>query len=855
MTPQEFVAKWKKADLSERSACQQHFLDLCEMLGQSKPADIDPTGEFFTFEYGVEKTDGGRGFADVWKKDFFGWEYKGKHKNLAAAYQQLLKYREALQNPPLLVVCDLDRFEVHTNFTGTVKKKHEFSLAELADAANLRILRCVFTDPGALKPGDTPAAVTEEVAGRFAKLADGMSARGIPPQQAAHFLMKLMFCMFAEDIELLPRELFTRTVANAKDKPAQLSRLLKNLFESMAKGEPFGADPIAWFNGGLFADSDTIDLTPDEIAELLKAARCDWSSVEPTIFGTLFERSLDPTKRSQIGAHYTSREDIETLLKPVLLAPLRREWEETRDRAEKLWEKVQAEGRPPSSIRKSRTDSKARREFDKCLLDFADRLTRVTVLDPACGSGNFLYVAIHLLLDLEKEVLTYAAEHGLAQLAWVSPRQLRGLEINQYAFQLAQVVLWIGFLQWMHFNGIQPKLDPVLDKFENIANTDAILDLTDPANPREPEWPEADFIVGNPPFLGDKKLRGELGDNYVENVREVYAGRIPGQSDLCCYWFERARKEIELGRAGRAGLLATQAIRGGGNRTVLDRILASGDLFWAHSDRDWVLDGANVHVSMVGFGPKAAPVSKQLDSKPVARINADLTGGADVSSARELVSNQNRSFLGSCKGGAFDIDESEALGVIRFGGNPNGRPNSDVVRPVQNSDDILQRRKLRWIIDTANLTLDEACLYEKPQAIIVERVKPHRDANRDSWLRTNWWRAQRMRPNMRLAVSALDRFLVTTTTSKHRIFVWLQPETLPDHQLVVFATADDYDFAVLHSRLHELWARSQGTQVRERESGFRYTPTTCFETFPFPGPQCGPTHRHRYSGEESGHAP
>jgi hypothetical protein len=294
MTPQQFVAKWKKADLSERSAYQQHFLDLCELLGQPKPAEVDPTGKWYTIEKGVDKTDGGKGFADVWLQDKFGWEYKGKHKNLAAAYQQLLKYRESLENPPLLVVCDLDRFEVHTNFTGTVKAVHAFDLDGLTDPANILLLRRVFTDPEALRPGKTRVAVTEEVAGRFARLADGLVRRGVNAHDAAHFLMKLMFCMFAEDIDLLPRGLFTKTVANAKNDPARLSRLLTNLFECTAKGEPFGADDVLRFNGGLFADSRVLDLTPADVDELLQAAHCDWSSVEPTIFGTLFERSLDP---------------------------------------------------------------------------------------------------------------------------------------------------------------------------------------------------------------------------------------------------------------------------------------------------------------------------------------------------------------------------------------------------------------------------------------------------------------------------------------------------------------------------------------------------------------------------------
>jgi type II restriction/modification system DNA methylase subunit YeeA len=378
MTPQQFIAKWKPAQLSERSACQQHFLDLCDLLHQPKPAEVDPTGDWYTFEKGVAKNDGGKGFADVWMQGKFGWEYKGKHKNLAAAYQQLLKYREALENPPLLVVCDLDRFEVHTNFTGTAKRVHKWDLDGLADPANVQILRHVFTNPDALRPDKTREAVTKEVADRFGRLADGLTARGVPPQAGAHFLMKLMFCMFAEDVELLPRDLFARTVSNARHDPARLSKLLGNLFESMAKGEPFGADDIFWFNGGLFADADTVDLTPGEIDELLRAARCDWSDVEPDIFGTLFQRILDPAKRAQTGAHYTKREDIETLLRPVLIAPLQREWAETRAKADKLWEKVQAEARKQTG--KTKKGSRARREFDRCLAEFDE-------LAPHYGAG------------------------------------------------------------------------------------------------------------------------------------------------------------------------------------------------------------------------------------------------------------------------------------------------------------------------------------------------------------------------------------------------------------------------------------------------------------------------------------
>ena len=400
MTPQEFVAKWKQANLSERSACQQHFLDLCDVLGQPKPAAADPDGAFYTFERGVSKTGGGQGWADVWFRGHFGWEYKGKHKNLAAAYGQLLLYREALENPPLLVVCDLDRFEIHTNFTGTAKRVYAFDLDHLAEPANLDTLRKLFIDPDALRPGQTAESVTRQAAERFGLLADGMRVRGIPAQPAAHFLMKLMFCMFAEDIGLLgtpENKVFKRILLGAKDQPARLADRLRGLFQAMASGGDYGADTILHFNGGLFADADVIELRPDEIKELILVNDYDWANVEPSIFGTLFERTLDPAKRSQIGAHYTSRDDILTLLEPVVMVPLRREWADVKAKCETLWEKIVAKaGGPAPSKRATLKDSKPRRDLDNLLRDFVERLAHVSILDPACGSGNFLYVAINL---------------------------------------------------------------------------------------------------------------------------------------------------------------------------------------------------------------------------------------------------------------------------------------------------------------------------------------------------------------------------------------------------------------------------------------------------------------------------
>jgi hypothetical protein len=777
MTPQQFIAKWRQVTLSERSACQQHFLDLCELLGQPKPAEADPEGAWYTFEKGVQTTEGGKGWADVWMRDHFGWEYKGKHKDLKAAYKQLLLYREALENPPLLIVCDMDRFEVHTNFTGTAKQIHVFDLAGLAAPANFDVLRRVFTDPNSLKPGITSEAITVEAAERFAKLADGMRLKGIEPLRAAHFLMKLMFCMFGENTGLLPPGLFRKLLETGKANFAMLPRLLQTLFDAMARGGTFGSDVIAWFNGGLFADAEVIPLTQAEINTLANIAAYDWASVEPSIFGTLFQRTLDPGKRSQIGAHYTSRRDIETLLVPVLLAPLRREWHEVKRRCEdELWPKV-VKARRPRTVGAGAKDSRRRKAFDRAVLDFVQRLAHVAVLDPACGSGNFLYVAIHMLLDLEKEVIAYAAARDLSLVPQVNPSQLHGLEINPYAQQLAQVVIWIGYLQWMHHNGFKMPDHPVLAPIESIRCTDAILDLSDPEHPKEPEWPEAEFIVGNPPFLGGKLLRTNLGDDYVDAMFRLWDGRVPREADLCCYWFEKARRQVETGKCRRTGLLATQGIRGGANRKVLEQIKTTGDIFFAESDRDWVLDGATVHVSMVGFDD-GGDGTRVLDGAGVKEIYPNLSTLTNVTIARPLAENAGISIQGDNKVGPFDIEEATAVAYL-LTPNPHGLPSSDVIRPWTNGTIITQQRTLGWIIDfPPEMSIEDSARFTAPFEYIKSHVHPMRSENRREARAKRWWIHGDPQKAMRLALQPLHRYVCTPRVSKHRIFVWLAQVTL-----------------------------------------------------------------------------
>ncbi|MBX3388049.1 MAG: class I SAM-dependent DNA methyltransferase [Phycisphaeraceae bacterium] len=848
MNPAQFVSKWSRVDLPERAASQEHFIDLCRLLGQPTPAEHDATGAEYAFEKGVEVagsaskgSKGDRGFADVWWKSKFGWEYKrkDKYKSLDEAYRQLLQYREALESPPLLIVSDIARTEIHTNFTGTKKEVHTIALADMDQPRSLDLLRRAFTDPESFRPTITAEKITQDVAAQLGKIAEGLRKRGNDPHEAAHFLMKCMFCLFAEDVKLLPDHVFKKLLEKFHHEPAKLTPRLTALFGAMRTGGPYGNDDIAYFNGGLFDDKPALELTEGEVGLLNLAAAQDWGSVEPAIFGTLFERSLDPAKRSQIGAHYTSREDILLVVEPVILEPLRREWAETRAKVSALLEK-----RAPL-VKKALSDktsplkkqiAKMRSDIEALITGFLDRVSSLIVLDPACGSGNFLYVAIQKLLELEKEVITFAAkpEIGLGLIPRVRPTQLRGIEINPYASELAQVVIWIGYLQWMRDNGFNPPSNPILSNLSTIENRDAILKVGKNGEPlaQAAEWPEADFIIGNPPFLGSKVFRQNgLEETYIQAMFGAYD--LPKTSDLCCYWFELARRAIEKHKEVRAGLLATQGIRGGDNRTVLERIKESGNIFMAWSDREWVLDGAAVQVSMIGFD-SGTQSDRRLDGRNVADITPDLATGANLTTASRISDNADIGFMGDTKGGPFDISLEIARSLLGTP-NPSDAKNYQVVMPWVNGSDFTRRWRSMWIIDFGvDMSKAEAAKHDAPFAFVEENVKPMRSLNRRVSYAQRWWIHVEPRPAMRSATSKLERVLVTPNLTKYRIFAWLPAHVLADHQLIVFARQDDCFFGFLHSSIHELWARRMGTQLREAESGFRYTPTTCFETFPLP---------------------
>ena len=576
---------------------------------------------------------------------------------------------------------------------------------------------------------------------------------------------------------------------------------------------------IAHFNGDLFKGDKAIALNSGAMQRLGEAVKANWRSIEPSVFGTLFERALDVSKRAQTGAHYTSAKDIELVVEPVVMTPLRKEWEEAKQQTNDLLDEDKIE------------------EARQRLENFRSRLSSVKVLDPACGSGNFLYIALRSLLDLEREVIDFAAVKGwIGLVPMVQPNQMLGLEIDHYAAELARTSLWIGYIQWHQTNGFTYNHTPILAPLDTIRQMDAILDMSDPQHPKEPDWPEAEFTVGNPPFLGNKMMRKNLGDETVDAIYTVYADRLPKGSDLCCYWFEKARAEITAGNAQRAGLLGTQGIRGGANRIVLQRIKASGGIFFAVPDQVWALKGAMVHISIVGFDD-GSESTRTVNGDLVDReINADLTVGPDLTKARKLKANAKIAYQGFNRVGNFDVPAGEAAEMLN-GTNPHGKPNSDVLKPYRNAKDLLDVPRGVYTVDFGlDTTLEAAALYEAPFKWVLENVKPERAGKPNKKASDFWWRYQLPSVDLRKALQGMDRYLATGRVSKHRIFAWVDGNIMPDNALVIFARQDDYTFGVLQSRIHEFWARATGTQLREAESGFRYTPQTCFEQFPFPVP-------------------
>lgn len=920
----KFIQRWEGSSASEQQTKDQFLLELCDALGVERPAPPsgDPERDRYVFEYRVRVTDqDGKVHMkriDFYKEGHFLLEAKqgaaeGAKKAGTAkrgtnawyiamneAYGQALGYASTFAKPPpILVVCDIGFcFDIYESFDGSGAYRHfptaqtnRLYLRDLEKHADT--LRRIFIDPLSLDPSRKAAKVTREVATYLANLAKKLEDDGHAQETVARFLMRCLFTMFAEDIELLPDHLFTRLLREHWiPSPRSFPGGVQALWEKMNTGGDMILAAVRRFNGGLFADTAALPLDEHALRLLHTAAAHDWSDVEPAIFGTLLERALDRKERHRLGAHYTPRAYVERLVRPTIEEPLRAEWDIVRAEVAQL--RVEEE-----KTKSDKTKKKKRAEAVQRVRAFHKKLCETRVLDPACGSGNFLYVALHLFQQIESEIWSLLESLGESQDVLrleglrVTPAQFLGIEKKRWAKEIADLVLWIGYLQWYYrmLDKQPPRFEPVLHDYKNIENRDAILAYDDEemvtdergrpvmrwdgetmkihpvtkkevpdetaavpvyryVNARKAEWPKADFIVGNPPFVGNKRMRAALGDGYVEALRSTWP-QVPETADYVMYWWNHAALVVRASQTERFGLITTNSITQTFNRKVVKEHLLTGklSLLFGIADHPWVdsTDGAAVRIAMtvVGRGKTDGTLMTVLSEKQGAdevvdvslhsqmgAIHEDLRVGAAVVSAKPLLANATLSFQGVIPlGEGFRLSAGD---VRRLGYDPASPPTA--VRPFIIGRDLVQRRELRWVVDFFGMTEAEAqAAYPGAFQHVLTHVKPERDQNRRETRRRNWWLFGENAPKMRRALRGLRRYIATIETSKFKPFIFVDGSVLPDHKVYAIATDDAFLLGTLSSRAHSTWALAAGGRLGVGNDP-TWTNTTCFLPFPFPSP-------------------
>ena len=564
----------------------------------------------------------------------------------------------------------------------------------------------------------------------------------------------------------------------------------------------------------------------------------------------MFERFLDPDKRAQIGAHYTDPEKIMMIVEPVVTRPLLHEWQTAKSRIEAIMAPVLAasggSGKAASRDLGKRFDAaRAKAEAERDL--FIDRLCALRILDPACGSGNFLYLALQAVKDIEYRAILECETLGLGMIVpRVGPEILHGIEINPFAAELARTTIWIGDIQWRVKNAITHHPRPILRKLDTIKCCDALLTPDGKGGFVEAKWPEADYIVGNPPFLGGKLLRRGLGDAHIEALFRTFSGRVPAEADLVCYWFAKAWAALLAGKAKRVGLVSTNSIRGGPNRKALEPLAQAGAIFEAWSDEAWTVEGAAVRVSLVCFGERASTASGTektlLNGKTVINANADLSGGlGDLTLAKPLHENLGIAFQGVTKGGPFEVSDKVARAWLVEPLNPNGKPNFMLLHPIISGGDIVKRREPGWVADFSLLTLKEAALYEEPFEHAKSNVEPFRANNRRQLYREKWWRFAESRPTLMRKINCVSRYIAAPKVSQHRLFSWIDSVIYPDNLVIAITRDDDCTFGVLCSIFHSEWSLRLGSTLEDRPDLYAWF---VFRNVPLPrGPDAEPSCR------------
>ncbi len=937
----EFISRWKASGASERANFQSFIAELCLLIGVKKPEEASAYAEndSYIFERPVKFThmDGttSSGFIDLYKRGCFVMEgkqgsdqkliedapiwsgegsnvskssskpkkgtavrgTKGWNDAMIRARGQAESYAKALPIsdgwPPFLIVVDVGHtIELYADFSLSGKNYSHFPgtssfrilMDDLLDEKIRERLKLVWSDPLNLDPTKKSDKVTREIAEMLAVLAKSLEESGHSPVKVSDFLMRCLFTMFAEDVELIVKDGFQELMKRYRGRADQFHHMATALWKDMNTGSKFSATletDIVKFNGGLFKNAHAIPLNEEQLGMLIHAAQFDWHDVEPAIFGTLLERALEPRERHKLGAHYTPRAYVERLLLPTVIEPLRHEWNNSKAAAVQLANAGQTDA-AISEIRK-----------------FHQYLCAVTVLDPACGSGNFLYVTMEHMKRLEGEVLDLAHEMGEDQYFLemdshtVDPHQFLGMEINPRAVPITELVLWIGYLQW-HFKTrgkVMPSA-PVLKNFKNIENRDALIkyDKTEMVyddqdkplsrwdgrttkfnlatgrevpdetarvevlryiNPQPTQWPKADFIVGNPPFIGAKYIKDTMGEGYQEALWKAYKEKdVPRSADFVMYWWHKAADLVRTKSARRFGFITTNSITQTFSRRVVQRHLTDKkpiSLIYAIADHPWVdaTYDAAVRIAMtVGVPGKCLgrfctviSDSKSVDGLgrdveldiSVGTIRPNLRLGVDVTDVRAIQANDSMAFNGvKLHGAGFIItpDQAEKLGL----GTTMGLENH--IRPYRHGRDITTKSRGVMVIDLFGLNSEEVRkAYPKVYQWVYDNVKPERDENSRQYRRENWWLFGENYPKARRALHGLNRYISSPVTSKHRFFIFMDKSILPDDGLINFAFEDAFYLGVLSSRAHLVWVLEKGGELGPTP---RYIKTECFDTFSFP---------------------
>lgn len=901
-----YIARWGGGIShggNERANLQMFVTELCSLLDlpQPDPAGSQRSENGYVFERSVTElfADGGKTTRslDLYRRGCFILEGKDTGKQAGSdgwdaaidkARKQAENYVRALPadegRPPFIIVADVGKsFALYSEFSRSGgnyvafpdARSHKIALEKLRDPDTRELLRSIWQEPLGLDPTRYAGKVTRAIADQLATLAKSLEDSGYGAEQVAGFLMRCLFTMFAEDVELLPARGFTELLERLKAKPESFCRQLRSLWQTMNSGgfAPALDADVLKFNGGLFAAAEVIELNAQQVELLAQAAKADWRYVEPAIFGTLLERALNPRERHKLGAHYTPRAYVERLVLPTIIEPLRAEWADVQAAA--LTYKQQ--GKEREAVAEIRS--------------FHHQLCQTRVLDPACGSGNFLYVTLEHMKRLEGEVLEVLGslvKSGSFELEGltVDPHQFLGMEINPRAAKIAEMVLWIGYLQW-HFRtyGKVNPPEPVLRDFKNIENRDALIAFdavelvidasgkpltrwdgittkTSPItgeaipdesaqveqyryiNPRKTEWPQADYIVGNPPFIGASTMRRALGDGYVDAVRRTWP-EVPESADFVMHWWHIAAETVRAGQAKRFGFITTNSIKQTFNRRVLQAQLEAKNplsLAFAIPDHPWVdaADGAQVRIAMtVGTASEQDgrllqvrnEVSGARDEVEVlledrsGKLFADLTIGANVAAAVPLSSNSLLGYRGvTLMGSGFWVEPGDRLIELE----------PEALKPLRNGKDLATRPRGVYAIDFFGLSENEA-RGRFPAAFqrVLDGVKPERDQSKRESYRQKWWLFAEARPELRASGAGLSNYIATAMTAKHRIFVRVGGEILPDQGLIAIMSDDAYALGILSSRIHVPWALATGGRLGVGNDP-RYNNTRCFETFPFP---------------------